>query len=237
MAKARDFPFYRDVPGLAVPAWLMVLAATFAGYLALFTPIPGTPANFVKAAALSAIPLAVLACVAGAGWRRLFGRVGFRAFGVMLFSAILNLIVSGAAGYVVLQVHTGVANPINGELTALDTMGRVLEFTRAAIQLIGEEVMTILPFLAVLTLCVRALGWSRRPAILAAWVVSSLLFAAAHLPTYDWNLFQCLAIIGTARVVLTIPYLITRNLWVSYGAHLINDVTLFAMPLVVAALR
>ena len=58
-------------------------------------------------------------------------------------------------------------------------------------------------------------------------VVSTLWFAALHLPTYDWNVLQCLGIIGTARIVLTLSYLVTRNLWVSVGAHIINDWTLF----------
>lgn len=52
---------------------------------------------------------------------------------------------------------------------------------------------------------------------------SSLLFAAAHLPTYDWHWVQSFGVIGTARVVLTLAYIWTRNLWVSTGAHVIND--------------
>jgi len=50
-----------------------------------------------------------------------------------------------------------------------------------------------------------------------------------HLPTYDWNVVQCFAVIGTARLVLTAAYLRTRNLWVSYGAHILNDWSIFAV--------
>lgn len=42
---------------------------------------------------------------------------------------------------------------------------------------------------------------------------------------------QCLLLIGTARLILTLPYLITRNLWVSTGAHIINDWIIFGMSL------
>ena len=73
------------------------------------------------------------------------------------------------------------------------------------------------------------MGLSRRGAILLAWVASALAFATAHLPTYDWNVVQCLVGIGAARLVLTLPYIMTKSLWVSAGAHIIYDWTLFAI--------
>jgi len=30
-------------------------------------------------------------------------------------------------------------------------------------------------------------------------------------------------VIGTARLVLTLPWILTKNIWVSTGAHIIND--------------
>lgn len=68
---------------------------------------------------------------------------------------------------------------------------------------------------------------SRRAAIIVAVAVSTIWFAALHLPTYNWNILQCLLTIGTARIVLTMAYLLTRNVWVSSIAHIINDWTLF----------
>jgi hypothetical protein len=58
---------------------------------------------------------------------------------------------------------------------------------------------------------------------LGAFVPAILLFGQAHLPTYNWNLVQCIAIIGSARPVLTLPWIMTKNLWVSTGAHVLND--------------
>jgi len=49
------------------------------------------------------------------------------------------------------------------------------------------------------------------------------MFGALHLPTYDWNFAQCFIIIGTARLVLSLAYIKTKNLWVSAGAHILND--------------
>ena len=39
-------------------------------------------------------------------------------------------------------------------------------------------------------------------------------------------------VIGSARLVLTLAYIKTKNIWVSYGAHLINDWTLFELLIV-----
>jgi membrane protease YdiL (CAAX protease family) len=47
---------------------------------------------------------------------------------------------------------------------------------------------------------------------------------------------QCLVVIGSARLVLTWAYVSTKNIWVSTGAHIINDWTLIGMTVFVAPL-
>jgi len=71
---------------------------------------------------------------------------------------------------------------------------------------------------------------------LAAWLITAVLFGLMHLPTYGWNLVQCVAVIGSARLVLTLPWILTKNIWVSTGAHIVNDWLLFAMGLLGAGL-
>jgi membrane protease YdiL (CAAX protease family) len=51
---------------------------------------------------------------------------------------------------------------------------------------------------------------------------------------------QCVVVIGSARLVLTLAYVWTKNIWVSTGAHIINDwsliaSTVFLTPLVITA--
>nr|WP_245000297.1 CPBP family intramembrane glutamic endopeptidase [Marinobacter daepoensis] len=116
-------------------------------------------------------------------------------------------------------------------LADLDTSERVLFFLRTIPQLFGEEVLTILPFLAILYVAYERLNLSRTKALLLAWVLSSALFGLVHLPSYNWNLLQCLLVIGSARLVLSLAYIKTKNIWVSTGAHIINDWTIFAIVL------
>jgi membrane protease YdiL (CAAX protease family) len=51
------------------------------------------------------------------------------------------------------------------------------------------------------------------------------------LPTYGWNILQALAGVGVARLVLTIPYIVTKNIWVCTGAHILNDWIFFGIAL------
>jgi len=92
-------------------------------------------------------------------------------------------------------------------------------------------VITLLPFLALLQVFAKGFGVGRMGAIIGAWLISSLIFGLIHLPTYDWNLIQCIVVIGSARMVLTLPRILTKNIRVSTGAHIVNDWLLFSLSL------
>ncbi len=96
--------------------------------------------------------------------------------------------------------------------------------------------ITLLPFLALLQWLSSGFGLGRKRAIVGAWLISSVVFVLIHLPTYDWNLIQRGVVIASARMMLTLAWIKTRNIWVSTGAHLINDWLLFGMGLLGAAL-
>jgi len=235
----RDFPFYRGWPvGLSVRQWLLVLTAVLVALLVLAFPpaaLSGGLGQWVPALLLAGLPLAALALVAPGHWRVLFGPVGWHEVKWMVLFALLNILVSMGVGallkpFVELQSNAAVAG-----IADQGAMGLWLLFARTAPQLLGEEVITILPFLALLTLFTRRLGSTRKAAILWAWLLSALFFGLIHLPTYDWNLIQCVVIIGTARLVLTLPWIMTKNLWVSTGAHILNDWALFSVQLLGAA--
>ncbi|NBI07700.1 CPBP family intramembrane glutamic endopeptidase [Senegalia massiliensis] len=93
--------------------------------------------------------------------------------------------------------------------------------------LFGEELITIIPFLIVLEFSYKNLNLSRKRSIITAWIVTSLLFGAIHLPTYSWNIIQAILGIGIVRIILTYPYIKTKNIWTSLLVHLLNDWILF----------
>jgi uncharacterized protein len=235
-----EFPFHNGVPvAVSGRQWLFVMAAVALGFVPLLLPIhwPGGPIGpFIPAVLLPLIPLMALARVAPGHWQAIFGRVGWRELRLMVGFALLNIVVSMAVGVIVNALTTVSSNAAASELAGMDGTGRALFFAKTVPQLLGEEVITLLPFLALLHWLTARVGMGRRGAIIAAWLITSAVFGLIHLPTYDWNLVQCLVVIGSARLVLTLPWILTKNLWVSTGAHILNDWMLFGMGLLGAGL-
>ena len=71
--------------------------------------------------------------------------------------------------------------------------------------------------------------------VVIAMLLVAVLFAAAHLHTYGWNVAQALMGVGTARIILLLPYIITKNIWVSTGAHILNDWAMFGVSILSTA--
>lgn len=220
-----DFPFYDGVPVEISPwRWVAVWASCLVGLVVLtWFPQPDNLIAVVPRTLFVAIPLITLALVAGRHWPAIFRRVGARDVLAMVLFALLNIAVTFTVGAIVallfpVSVNTTIAAAGDGGL--LDTVALYLG---SGIQLVGEEVFTLLPFVAVLYLLFAKAGLSRRAAVLLAWLASALWFGAAHLPTYDWNFAQSFLIIGSARIAFTLAYIRTKNLWVAAGAHIIND--------------
>jgi membrane protease YdiL (CAAX protease family) len=215
-------------------AWALVLASLALGFAALSLPVPAGAAALLPALLFPLLPLLALRAVAGPGWRAaLFRRLTLRDLGLACGIALANLVVSFSVAALV-QARFGLAsNPALATLAGQGAGERALFFLGTLPQLLGEELLTVLPLLALLSLLHGHLGWPRRKSLVAAWLLSALPFALAHLPTYQWNLAQCLLVIGSARLVLSLAYLRSRNLAVSTLAHVLNDWLLFAGVLLV----
>lgn len=230
-----DFPFYNGEPvAISAGQWIWILAAIALGFACLTAPVQilvSTPGQFVRALLFSAIPLTALRVFAGPYWTRLFRRIRSTDVLWMIGFAVLNLIVSSLMGILVIQLYGADPNPVIGSLANQSVTERELFFLRSILQLFGEEVLTILPFLAVMYFGYTKLGLSRNKSILLAWVASSVIFGLMHLSSYNWNLIQCLVVIGSARLILTLAYLKTCNIWVSTGTHIINDWLIFGIIL------
>ena len=238
--KGEDFPYYSDdPPTISKSGWLLVLAGTVAGFAALVTPLPfedGILSGWMRAAAFVGLPLLALKTAAPGRWKAIFRRVGLRDVMLMFGFAILNIIVSMSIGALLKTFGTVTSNA--GVAGAADLEGARLAsfFAKVGVQMLGEELLTILPFLALLWVLHAKAGLSRNAAVLAAWLLSAIAFGLLHLPTYGWNVVQCLVVIGSARLVLTWADVSTKNIWVSTGAHVINDWTLIGMAVFVAPL-
>jgi membrane protease YdiL (CAAX protease family) len=52
----------------------------------------------------------------------------------------------------------------------------------------------------------------------------------------QWLFVVVMVVVGSARMVLTLPWIMTKNIWVSTGAHIVNDWLLITMTLLGAGL-
>lgn len=238
MTNRQDFPYYRGQPVAIEPrGWLVILASVVVALgLLVSLPMVAAPLNVIPAILYTGLPLVTLAAITHGAHRALFGPFGLKQLGLAIGFGLLTMAVSMAVGLVLRQFVDMTPNEAVDGLAALGAFDLFFFLTRTFIQLIGEEVMTILPLLAVLWLCVNRLGLSRGWGLAIGIALSTAWFAAVHLPTYHWNLVQCFGGIGAARLVLTAAYLLTRNLWVSAGAHIVNDWTEFFLPVALGGL-
>lgn len=232
----RDFPFYRGIPVALTPAhWTILLALVALAFALLLLPIPwpgGEIGAFVPALLFSLIPLAGLSWVSRGHARVLFGPVGWREIKLMVLFALLNLVITFTVGAWVTATFGASPNPAIAAASGLSPGELTVFLSKTAVQLVGEEVFTVIPLLAILHLLVARARLGRTPAVFWAWLGSAVLFGLVHLPTYQWDLAQCLLIIGSARLVLSLAYLKTKNLWVSSGAHILNDWILIVMNVI-----
>lgn len=235
-----DFPYYRgDPPAISPGGWLLVLAGVAVGFSAIVTPLPftdGAVTGWLRVLAFVALPLLGLFLATPSRWRAIFGPVGLREVKLMFVFALLNIAISMAVGAGVKALGTTSSNAKIGAAGSLDGAGLVNFFAKVGVQLLGEELITLLPFLALLAVCHRLAGLGRNASVIVAWLVSAVAFGLIHLPTYDWNLVQCVVVIGSARLVLTWAYVWSKNIWVSTGAHIINDWALIAFTVLLSPL-
>ncbi len=231
-----DFPYYHEDPvAIDGPRWWIVMAAVAAGFFVLILApgiLPQGPAMLIPAMLFVAIPLAALVYAAGSGWKALFRRMRRIDWLWIVLFFVLNWIVTIAVGLLIVKFFSHEVNPAGATVAAATGLEKILFFLRTGVQLFGEELFTILPFLAILCWLTQR-GMGRKPAVALAALAAAVIFALAHLPTYHWHLPQALIGLVPVRIVLLLPYLLTKNIWVSTGVHVLNDWAIFGLPMLV----
>lgn len=234
--QALEFPYYRGRPApLGKTGCLAILFSCVAGFAALLVLprfIPGGAGGWAGAIVFVFLQLAGLAMAVGPAWKAIFRRPTFRDVWIAMACVPLMVIVPGAMALLVVGNHNLTANPGILTIGAMEPTALANAMVMSSVQLLGEEFVTILPFLVLLTVLHRA-GMKPALALGVSWVVTSLAFGALHLPTYNWHVGQALLVIGSARLILTGVYLLTRNVWASTITHVVNDLASMALAVLV----
>ncbi|WP_439472939.1 CPBP family glutamic-type intramembrane protease [Brevundimonas sp.] len=230
---SRPLPFADE--GAARPVawrWAVALLAVAAGFTALLLG-EATLGMLPAVLLFVGVPLVGLYVLTEGRLGLVLPRPTGRDIAVGLGFGLLNLLAVPLLGLGVTQLIPTAPNPVGDLLSGL-TPGAVPGFfALTGLQLVGEELVTVIPFLAVMAL-MRRLGLPRGAAVAIGTIAAALAFAAMHFPTYQWHILQAVVLIGGARLILLGAYLTTRNLWASVIAHVFNDWTLFGVLLLVA---
>ncbi|MFF2369169.1 CPBP family intramembrane glutamic endopeptidase [Agromyces sp. NPDC058110] len=234
-----DFPFYNLIPAkVATWKWIVIILACALGFLSLsLIGFENQWLELIPRLLFVGIPLAAFILLVKPNWKAIFRPIKGRDIGAMVIFWLLTLVVSALAAFIASGGQLGGLTQNSATSTVLDggAGGVIAFYVGTFVQLFGEELFTILPFLAVLYWLHSKAGLSRKASVVLAWVITAIWFGAAHLPTYGWNVIQAIFVIGAARIVLTLAFIRTKNILVSFGAHLINDWVTFTFALVTAA--
>ena len=232
-----EFPYVSpSSTTLSAGRWCLVLGSVaLAVVLLLFMPALfqeyylTVPVSILLFSIVPIITFSIVSRDNGAG---LFRPVTRKVIGQSIGFGVLTFIVSVSSAMLMTQVMETAPNAGVHALGAMSAEQKIRFFLFSIPQLFGEEVITILPFLAILYCCLHVSNASKPQAVLLAWVITAVWFALIHLPAYNWNLLQVLWGIGIARLLLTAVFIITKNLWVSTGAHITNDWLMFGISLI-----
>lgn len=236
----RDFPFYNFLPAeISTWKWIVIILSCILGFsVLLFVGFENQLLDLIPRALFAGIPLITFITLVKPNWRAIFKPLKWADVPTIIVFWLLTLGLSAGAAFLV----SG-GDPA-GHFTANEATNSVLDggiwnvigfYVGTFIQLFGEELVTILPFLAILYWLHAKFNVPRKWAIFLALIVTAISFGAMHLPTYGWNVIQAIVLIGIARIVLTLAFIRTKNILVSFGAHVLNDWVTFTLALVAAA--
>jgi membrane protease YdiL (CAAX protease family) len=145
-----------------------------------------------------------------------FSTFWFGYLGAVVFGFGMSVVVKN-----ILHLPTA-ANPVTKHLS-------FLFLVESLPMLLGEELLTV-----VLLIIIANIFGGTKKAIIAGIIGSTLVFALLHLPTYQWNLLQCILVIGVARIPFTLASLRSNSIWMGYAVHVAYDWTAFLLILLLA---
>ena len=218
-----DFPFYNDDSVPAWHGWLLLGVSLFVAVaLNVSTFLPVDRSTF-KVIVVFLIPLATFLFVAHGNLGTVIKKPRLGDIPLVIVVVVLDMVYSLAIGgllHYVLGLPTQ-ANAVYGQ--TMDAGFFALVF----VQLFGEELFKTNMLLGILLLLFRRSG-NRKSAVVIATFVTLLVFGLAHYAAYG-SLLQILLIQGLGSIICLFAYIKTKNMLVTYAAHLLVDLIPFGL--------
>lgn len=215
----------RDYPKIEAKTWKWILAlfltlASFYGVSFLFYSLKINN-EIIMASAVSAISLLSLLLIDKKFIKKIF--LPIRAKDVLYIIIGLGFSIIAIVISSILVQKLGIEGSNNPIFDVLTEDNFKSFFLSTLIQFIAEEIIFIIPFLFVIN---KVKIENNIIKTILAILISSIIFGAMHLSTYDFNILQAVLIISIIRTGLSMSYVISKNLSVTYIIHIIYDWTL-----------
>lgn len=223
--KETDFPFYKE--GIPTHNWIFPISGCLSALLLIYRDLPISPVLkiAVRASLLVVLPFLGLHFVSSHIYTSLYRKLRRSDFKLIVLTVLSAIVIQLFLHFLLTELFQ-YKFAENGGVNIISTLGTtdriIYSFFLFGFQLMGEEMLRIVPFLFFLQFFTQNLGMRRKHSILFSWFISAAIFALLHLPTYNWNMIQVL-VLFTGSFVMNYAYVRTKNVWVVYLVHLLYD--------------
>ncbi|MCI5642776.1 MAG: CPBP family intramembrane metalloprotease [Peptoniphilus sp.] len=218
----------REYPKIEAKTWKWILAfiisiGSFYGVSLLFA-ILDIRNEIIMALAVSVISLLSLVIVDRYFIVKIFLPLKRRDLLYIIIGLGFSIIAVVVSSIVVTKL--GIKSDVNPIFEVLTPDNFKSFFISTLIQFIAEEIIFIIPFLFVIN---KMKSENKILKTILAIILSSVIFGAMHLSTYNYNILQAVLIISIIRTGLSMSYVLSKNLTVTYLIHIIYDWSLIGI--------
>ncbi|WP_257155475.1 hypothetical protein [Bacillus cereus] len=169
-------------------------------------------------------PIVVVFCyVFKDAMKQLFQKMSFRQHMICVIVAIV-LILFGL--YWVLFLNSLISiNPATNVMNKKSEQEILLNIPGVFIQLLGENIMFI-SFLLFWYKCMKYIKISNKMIVITSILLAGITFGMMHLTAYQFNVLQCVLIIGIPATTHLLLFAKYRNVHMAYWLHVYYDLIL-----------
>lgn len=147
----------------------------------------------------------------------------------ILLSIVTAYVISISTGIISTYIlhETPATNSIKEQFNG-SILDSFLMLFKTIFMLAGEEILVILPLIIFVSLLIHKTKISQSKAIIIATIITAIIFGAIHLPTYQWNIFQCFLVVALTRIPFTIVSLKSDSIIAGIIGHIAFDWIIFS---------
>lgn len=162
------------------------------------------------------------------GLKKIFSRPKKGSVKFILLSIVTAYVMSISTGIISTHIlhETPATNSIKEQFNG-SILDSFLMLFKTIFMIAGEEILVILPLIIFVSLLIHKTKISQSKAIIIATIITAIIFGAIHLPTYQWNIFQCFLVVALTRIPFTIVSLKSDSIIAGIIGHIAFDWIIF----------